>query len=234
MRKVLLVEDEDLIRAGLRKILEEVIGGYRVGSEARDGTEALNLVESLQPDLILTDIRMIGMDGLEFVRELRMGGNEVPVVIISGYADFGYAREAVRLRVVEYILKPVDPAELAAVLERLFPTGVPREEEASYIVRRIHQIVHEHLAEDLSLRELASLLSLNPQYLSKLYKQQTGTNLSDYIAAERIAKARNLLTSTSLKIYEIAALCGYPGVKHFTGVFKKRTGKTPSQVRNFG
>jgi YesN/AraC family two-component response regulator len=232
MRNVLIVEDEDVIRQGLKKILEELIGGYRLSGEARDGGEALNLLESSEPDIVLTDIRMTGMDGLDLIKQIRRVKPKLPIIVISGYADFEYARQALKYNVTDYLLKPVDRQELAHVLDRLFGAIVPGPiKETHYIVRKVRELVSENPGGDFSLKVLSDLLSVNPQYLSRVFKIQSGANLSDFVTQARIEKAVHLLQTTNLKVYEVALLCGYSGVKHFNNIFKNRIGRTPSEVR---
>ncbi|MDI4645158.1 response regulator transcription factor [Cohnella hashimotonis] len=118
MLKLLLVEDELRIRKGLIHAVRWDRLGIEVCQAAGDGREALAAARQHHPDLVLTDIRMPGMDGLEFIRELRGSGSDAVVVVISGYNDFDYAREAMRLQVTEYILKPSRPAEIEQVMLR--------------------------------------------------------------------------------------------------------------------
>lgn len=234
MKRVVLVEDEEIIRRGLKTILEEIIGGFSVVAEAGNGRNLLALIEREQPDLVITDIRMPGVDGLEVVRSLAA---RLPVIILSGYAEFEYAREAMKHGVRSYLLKPVDRIELAKVLESIFPkegNPVPDTdaEESSQIVRDVKRLVAENLASELSLQGLADRIRINSQYLSRVFKDQTGENLSRYIARLRVEKARHLLETTHLKVYEIAELCGFGNEKRFLAVFKEISGKTPSSFRN--
>lgn len=116
---ILLVEDESTIRSGFRKVLEDVIGGVHVAGEASNGREALEWLKSHTTDAVFTDIRMKEMNGIDLIKRLKEQSPALPVVIISGYNDFVYAREAIRYEAVDYLLKPVETAELAQVVERL-------------------------------------------------------------------------------------------------------------------
>ncbi|MBB6732198.1 response regulator transcription factor [Cohnella zeiphila] len=120
MFKVLIVDDEPQIRTGLGTIIPWESFGFVVAGAAEDGEEALALAGELHPDLVITDIKMPGMDGIELSRELRARRPELPILILSGYNEFSYAKEALRYGVAEYLLKPVDPAELSGVLERIY------------------------------------------------------------------------------------------------------------------
>ena len=117
--RVLLVDDEEEIRTGIsRKIDWEAVGFSLVG-EAGNGEEALELAEQLRPDVVLTDIKMPFMDGLELCRRLRQSLPAAKLVVFSGFDDFEYARQAVGMGVSEYILKPINAPELMEVLNKL-------------------------------------------------------------------------------------------------------------------
>jgi two-component system, response regulator YesN len=232
MRNVLIVEDERQIRLGLKKMIEELIGGYIVTGLASDGNEALRILEQSDPSLVITDIKMLGMGGLELIKEIRILHGELPIIILSGFAEFDLVKEALKYNVRDYLVKPVNRHELSVLLDRIFSSTERREETGGYsLIDRIRKIIYDNPAGDHSLRELALLLQMNPQYLSRMFKVKSGENLSSFIIKVRMEKAIHLLRTTNLKIYEVASLCGYPGVKYFTSLFKKTMGRTPSQVR---
>ncbi|UFT98842.1 response regulator [Radiobacillus kanasensis] len=232
MKKVLLIEDEEVIRQGVRTLLEEVIMGYKVLWESSNGEKALEIVNIEVPDLIITDIRMPRMNGIEFISLLKGKYPHLPVIIISGHDDFIYVKEALKLGVKDYLLKPIDRRELASTLDAIW-----QDKEKSYNtegydhIRQITDIIETHLEEDLSLSFIANLLNLHPNYISQLFKQGTNTNLSEYILNKRIEKSKELLKETNLKIYDISHLVGYSNAKHFASLFKKQIGKTPQQFR---
>ena len=242
MYKVLLVEDEAIIRGGLKQLIEETIGGFQVAEAAsgREALEALEALETAEPDLILTDIRMEGMSGLDMIGRIRERHPDLPVMIISGYADFEYAKQAIKYGVRDYLLKPIDRVELTQTLHRFRKQREEgRSEDAGgggdrnerQLIRKVKELIAEHLDKDLSLVYIAERVHLNHQYLSALFKQETGQTFSDYVTQCRMAKAKRLLRETNLKIYEIASLCGYASAKHFMSVFKEMVGATPGQYR---
>ncbi|TBL77483.1 response regulator [Paenibacillus thalictri] len=247
MYKVLLVEDEDLIRQGLKKLIEDVIGGFTVAQEAKNGREALESLKRSLPDLIITDIRMKEMNGLEMIEQMRHSFPDVPVLVISGYGDFEYAKKALRFKVEDYLLKPVDRIELSQYLtglkERLDgrKPGAPHhpsapqsggiEENERKIIRKVKEMIHAHLDQDISLQFIAGNVHMNHQYLSSLFKLETGQNFVDYVIQCRMERAKQLLRETNLKIYEIAKLSGYDNAKYFMTVFKQLIGVTPSDYR---
>jgi two-component system response regulator YesN len=250
MYKVMLVEDESFIRNGLKKLVEELVRGYRVIAEAKDGEEALDLLQKVTPDLLITDIRMPRMDGLHFIERLKEHGYTFPIVIISGHGEFEYAKKALRLQVADYLLKPIDRIELAKLLEKLrleleelkgpgqtdVFDSVPQDGNESggklKLIRQVKEIVKENLGGDLSLQQVADRVHLHYKYLSVLFKTETGENFSDYVQRLRIMKAKTLLLETNLRMYEIAEMCGFHNQKYFMSVFKQATGMTTRDFRN--
>lgn len=238
MLRILLVEDEANLRSGFRRVLEIVIGGVKVAGEAANGKEALDWLKCNQADAVLTDIRMGEMGGIELLRRLAVLHPELPVVIISGYSDFEYAREAIRFGAVDYLLKPVETVELARVVERLrkrlggeAETAPAREQEERQVIRRVKEMITAQLDQDISLQLLAGQVHLNHRYLSALFKSETGQNLSDYVTQMRIERAKQLLKGTQMRVQDIAPLSGYPNVKYFLAIFKQSVGATPSEYR---
>ena len=114
--KIVIVEDEAAIRNGLAGLLPKISPDYEVAGTASDGMEGLAVIREQQPDLVILDIRMTGMDGLTMLRTLRDEGNVCRAVVLSAYSDFDYARTAIELGVESYLLKPVKVKELKAVL----------------------------------------------------------------------------------------------------------------------
>lgn len=236
MIRAVLVEDEPLIRAGLREALTS-LGRIGIVAESSHGGEALAEVKKHAPDLVITDIRMAGGDGLTLIEHLRDWHPDVKVVVISGYSDFSYAQKALRFGVLDYLLKPVSRMDLARVVEQLSPTAHDREDAGSPAasthpaISRIESYVREHLDADLRLGAIARMVRLNPQYLSVLFKQNVGQNYRDFVTECRIARACRLLERTPLHTYEIAALVGYQSPGHFMTVFKNTLGMTTTDWR---
>lgn len=119
MRKVLIVDDEILSIRMLTRIIDWDRYGIEICATAEDGAEALEQFDAHHPDIILTDIRMPHMDGLEFIRQVKKRQTETEFVLISGYADFSYIKKAMEMGCSNYILKPVDEAELEETIGAL-------------------------------------------------------------------------------------------------------------------
>lgn len=239
MRKlrVLLVDDEIMIREGFKKLFDWEAHGCVVAGEAADGMEALAKIDTLNPDIVIMDINIPIMNGLKVIKMSRIKHPDTAFIIVSGYDDFSYCREALRLKITDYILKPVNYEEFGTCIDNLkismYQENVSQEpeEQDERIINSITRFMQEHLAEEMSLSVLAEEFHMNPQYISQLFKNEIGVGFLAYLTSIRMEKAKKLLLSTSLSIGEIAEQSGYGDYRVFTKVFKKSEGITPSQYR---
>lgn len=120
MLKVLIADDEPVIRAGLAQLIDWEQYGFTIAAKAKNGEQALRFIQDDKPDLIITDIRMPKMDGLQLIKTLREDRQlQTPVIILTGFHEFDYARQAIRFEVKDYLLKPVDKTELITALQRI-------------------------------------------------------------------------------------------------------------------
>ena len=117
MYRVIIVDDEPVIRRGLRETIEWDALGLEVAGEAADGAEALKLIREIRPEILITDIRMPEMDGIELIREVKKLELNIKITILSGYSDYDYLKAAIRLGVDNYLLKPIDNDELISNLK---------------------------------------------------------------------------------------------------------------------
>ena len=241
MRKlgVLLVDDEIMIREGFKRLFDWESHDCEVIGEASDGMEALNQIEMLNPDIVIMDINLPIMNGLKVIKSSRMKHPEIAFVIVSGYDDFSYCREALRLQITDYILQPVNYEEFGSCIdnlkislyERRITTEAEPEKQEERTITGITRYLQEHLEEEISLSVLEQEFHLNPQYISQLFKSEIGVGFLAYLTNIRMEKAKKLLLSTSLSVAEVAERSGYSDYRVFTKVFKKTEGVTPSQFR---
>ena len=239
MRKlrVLLVDDEIMIREGFKKLFDWETHGCTVAGEAADGMEALAKIDTLNPDIVIMDINIPIMNGLKVIKMSRIKHPDTAFIIVSGYDDFSYCREALRLKITDYILKPVNYEEFGSCIDNLkismYMENVSQEpeEQEERIINSITRFIQEHLAEEMSLSVLSEEFHMNPQYISQLFKNEIGVGFLAYLTSIRMEKAKKLLLSTSLSIGEVAEQSGYGDYRVFTKVFKKSEGITPSQYR---
>ena len=235
--RVLLVDDEIMIREGFKRLFDWEAHDCEVVGEAADGMEALAKLDALEPDIAIMDINIPIMNGLKVIQLSRIKHPDTAFVIVSGYDDFAYCREALRMQITDYILKPVNYEEFGTCIDNLKIAlfqhqssggGEQREERPIHGITRYLQ---EHLAEEVSLSVLAEEFHLSAQYISQLFKNEIGVGFLAYLTNIRMERAKQLLLSTSLSIAEVSEQSGYSDYRVFTKVFKKSEGITPSQYR---
>lgn len=235
--RVLLVDDEIMIREGFKRLFDWGAHDCEVVGEAADGMEALAKIDALAPDIAVMDINIPIMNGLKVIQLARIKHPDMAFVIVSGYDDFSYCREALRLKITDYILKPVDYEEFGTCIDNLKIALFRRQstqeadEQEERPINRLTWYLQEHLAEEISLSVLADEFHLSAQYISQLFKSEIGVNFLAYLTNIRMEKAKQLLLSTSLSIGEVSEQSGYGDYRVFTKVFKKSEGITPSQYR---
>lgn len=236
MYSVYIADDEMWVIVGLKKRIEKTGLPFHVVGEANNGVMALEEIEKKKPDILFTDIRMPGYNGLELLELLRKKELDTKVVLISGYAEFEYAQSAIRNGAYDYLLKPIDQDKLQTVLERILgdgstESGNVQELVAPSTIRKIMDEIKEHYTENITLTGLAEKYSISVSYLSELLKEHLQLSFSEYISSKRIQKAKELLADDSLSIEQIAEQTGYNDYFYFTKVFKKNTGISPSKYR---
>jgi len=235
--RVLLVDDEIMIREGFKRLFDWEGHGCQVVGEAADGMAALTQIDELAPDIVIMDINIPIMNGLKVIQLSRIRHPDTAFVIVSGYDDFAYCREALRLQITDYILKPVDYEEFGACIDALKIGFFRRRTEQEPLpgeerpITAITRYLQAHLAEDVSLTVLAEEFHLSAAYISQLFKSEIGVNFLTYLTNIRMEQARRLLLSTSLSIAQVSEQSGYGDYRVFTKVFKKAQGVTPSQYR---
>ena len=237
--RVLLVDDEIMIREGFKRLFDWEAHDCEVVGEAGDGMEALTRIDTLRPDIVIMDINIPIMNGLKVIQLSRIKHPQTAFVIVSGYDDFSYCREALRLQITDYILKPVNYEEFGGCIDSLkislfeqrVSAAAEPEKQEERTITGLTRYLQEHLAEEISLSVLAEQFHLNPQYISQLFKSEIGVNFLAYLTNIRMERAKKLLLTTSLSIAEVAEQSGYGDYRVFTKVFKKSEGVTPSQYR---
>ena len=237
--RVLLVDDEIMIREGFKRLFDWEAHDCKVVGEAADGMEALAQIDTLRPDIVIMDINIPIMSGLKVIQLSRIKHPQIAYVIVSGYDDFSYCQQALRLQITDYILKPVNYEEFGTCIDNLkislfeqrIATAEEPKEQEERVITGITRYLQEHLAEEVSLSVLAEEFHLNPQYISQLFKNEIGVGFLAYLTNIRMEKAKKLLLSTSFSVAEIAEQAGYGDYRVFTKAFKKTEGITPSQYR---
>ena len=245
MYRVILVDDERLIIRGLSSVVPWAELGCEVAGVAYDGKSGLELIRSLKPDIVMTDIRMPNMDGLTMLAAIRSEYPQIQTAVLTAYRDFDYARQALTLGVCRYLLEPSNLDELKETV-RLMASRLdtmparkdePEEETVqaagNHLVRAALAYIREHCSEQhLSLGEVADHVYVSQWHLSKLLNRETNQSFFDLLGGMRIARAKEMLSDSALRIHEIAEKTGFSDVAHFSRSFKKITGCTPGEYRN--
>ena len=177
--RVLLVDDEIMIREGFKKLFDWETHECVVVGEAADGMEAITKIDEEQPDIVIMDINIPIINGLKVIQLSRVKYPSMAFVIVSGYDDFSYCREALRMQITDYILKPVnnEVKEKPVVKKERVITGITK-------------YMQEHLSEDVSLHILSEEFHLNSQYISQLFKNEIGVNFLTYLTNIRMEHAK--------------------------------------------
>lgn len=278
---LLIVDDEQNIRNGLKAGVDWASVGIDRVYSAQDGGEALAVCEKYPVDIIISDIRMSGVDGMELGARLAILYPDIKIILLSGYADFEYARKAIQFGAVEYLQKPVKIPELLACVKKLVvsinsslrvkeeeaknqrqneiinlmdkpgqPDKVMKGYEGFLMHDRIFgekdfagykkyspmitlalNFIYANCSRDITVDDVAVFLKKSNNYFSSQFKKEIGMSFVEYLNRLRVEQAKVLLTQTTMMTYEISSLVGFNDYKYFSVVFRKSTGKSPSQYR---
>ncbi len=256
MYGLIIVDDEDIILDGLSQYIDWNNLGFSLLGTANTIAQAQELVENHRVAVVLTDLHLEDESGLDLISSLRKEHPHIKCVILSGYGEFQYAQQALRLDVFDFLTKPVEFHLLYETFQKLYtlleqaPTPEPPRPpsgegegylaevdemishlDSSDVVEQIKEYIGEHYMENITLQSLSDQFFLHPIYLSKLFKSKTGENFIDYLTTVRYTVAKKLLEESTLKVYEIGDLCGYKSPKYFSKIFKTLSGHTPKEYR---
>lgn len=244
MFKAVIIDDEDLVREAVRLLGRWEEFGIRRIFEAMNAKDGLAIIDKEKPDLIITDMKMPVMNGVELLKELVSRQSGSPIIVVSGFSDFEYTKQAIRSKVVDYILKPIDAQDL----NNAIATAVSKLEEradgiepvlesddnlvSNRIMSDIFAYIKENYAREITLEDLSHRFYASKEHISRTFKREYKTNLFNYITDLKIAKAKELLVKTSLSVEEIATSVGFSNGNYFSKAFKKFLNITPSEFRS--
>lgn len=251
MYRVLLVDDEHIIVEGLRRVVKwedyhcQVVG---TASDARSGAEA---IRRLKPHILFTDIHMPDQDGLTMLAGIRSEFPDMKVTVLTGYREFAYAQEAIRLGVTRFLLKPSKMDEIHEALQAMTAQlgtaetgGAPEAAEedpsagkeqsaaGSFIVNQAVAYMEQNFRQKLTLQDVADCCYVSQWHLSKLLNKYAGKSFYDLLNTFRVNAAKELLTDPSLKIGDIGEMVGYADTGHFARTFKRLEGVSANEYRN--
>lgn len=268
MYKVVIIDDEEIIVRGLTQMLPWSKWDCEVAGSADNGIEGLALIERVHPSIVITDICMPQMDGLTMIAALKEKYPKMRIMILTGYSEFEYARQALHLGVNRLLVKPSKMDELVEAMESMTADlrrmGIGPDDEQpfvddsheenetddaaaegagssedeaegaakSFIVRRAVEYMRENYDSHLRLEDVADRVYVSQWHLSKLLNRSLGKNFSEIMNEIRVDKAKELLRNPEFRIGDIAEKVGFLDMAHFSRVFKKLTGRSPSDFRN--
>ncbi len=253
MTRVMIVDDEKYVRLGIKANTDWALIGCEVVADAANGREALEMAKETRPDLVISDIKMPKMDGIELATKLSELYPGIKIIFLTAYDDFEYARSAIRIGVSDYLLKPFQDGDLEGAIQRLLhihqsASGTTKEMEEKLIpVSRIIDNVgnkHVQLSIDyianhftntnLTIAEIAENIGVSEGHLSRLFKSEAGISLNNFLIRYRIRKAMDYLKDPQIKVYEVVDKVGYQDNAYFSNAFKKLVGKSPSEYQHNG
>jgi len=262
---IMICDDEPMVRLGLKVMLEELAPSEHEFIETSNGRELVDKA-ALRPDLAFVDVQMPIMNGLDAIEAARDLSPSTKWILLTGHAQFDYAQRAVRLGVIDYLLKPVGIYEISALMSRAdewkdsgkivqsylkavtdldFDISSPQRmalqiqelagekgELPADTISKVKAYVQRRYRDDIGVNSIADYLKITPNYLSRIFRNQTGVKLSDYLNGVRISKAKELLAGNpNAAIKNVAEQVGYYSSRHFTKVFYKIEGITPSEYQ---
>lgn len=263
MITLMIADDEVMTRRGL-EMLNWHDHGFQLVGIAANGIEARQLSLSQKPDLLLTDIRMPGLDGLALMDSLNQQRCAPKVIFITAYHQLDYALKAIQLGALGFVLKPTDPDEIMAACLKAKATIIEerqrqhteeelRDQLEEYaltlqgkhtshqessskhpVIQQMLQTMEKQYMKDITIEHIADKNHFNADYLSRLFKKETGDNFLNTLTRIRMQKAVELLANPHLEIYKIAEQVGIRDARYFGQVFKKRYGLTPNEFRKKG
>ena len=261
MIRLLIADDEKLEREALADMVSRRFEHEVVLELAENGRKAADTAVLWGADLILMDIEMPGMSGLDAARAVLAQRPACRVIFVTAYSLFQYAHEAVHLGACDYLLKPVDPDELEASVRRAMrqieterkleelAAAQPQQEQTeteeeaedapeegensqtALVMAHVRRYLEDNYMFDLSLDSVGEILHISPAYLSAQFKKYQKMNFLDCLTELRINAAKELLADPFRSSAEVASMVGYEDASYFARAFKKRTGMTPTQYR---
>lgn len=248
----MITEDEPLVREGLKQYFNWEELGFTALFEAENGKIGMEIALREQPDLVITDIRMPEMNGLEMIEQLRTELPYTSFVILTGFSEFSYAQKAIQLGGVHgYLLKPLQYAEslamISACIEKIrqgkpklqlenhhiesIQQEKPAQSDDFLLFQQIESFIMENIKQELTLHTVAEHFFYNPSYLSRLFKSKLNKNYMTFVSEIRIQYAKECLKNPHFSITDVSKMCGYKSYKHFVKIFKSISSMTPTDYR---
>ncbi|WP_270670750.1 response regulator transcription factor [Paraclostridium bifermentans] len=249
MLDIIVVEDEAPIRDWIAYTISNISDEFNVLASASNGKEAYELALNLKPKVIISDIKMPIMGGIELTKKIKEVFPDIYVILLTNYAEFSYAKEAISCGVYEYLVKSdIRPKELKEILDkvnesvkeleknkasRLQKENTLSESKDGYskTIKKSIDYIHKNYKQHISLQDISNYVFLSHEYFSRLFKEEVGENFSSYLTNYRMKKAESLIKNTDMKISQIAIEVGYTNASYFSRSYKKFKGISPEDDR---
>lgn len=250
--RILIADDEPIERAVIGKTIRNYFGDEVEVYEAVNGREAIEIFRQEDCQIALLDISMPGINGLEAAEEIRRENEVCSIIFLTAYDEFDFAKRAIKVRALDYLLKPSAKEELIMVLEEAVHLAGHRADESEertaaveddkrdekqepmknqLFSEYIRGYIEAHYMEDISLQDAAAQLHYSDAYFCRFFKQNFDKNFIMYLSELRVEKAKELLEDMTINVKDISNRVGFRDSGYFTKVFKRITGVTPSEYR---
>lgn len=251
MYRILLADDDKELRYLYSKMKAWQKNGFVVSAFASNGKEALEILEKESFDMLVTDIKMPFVDGLDLVREIKKKNIQILPVLMSSYNEFEYARQGLVLGAFDFIVKPVTEKALTEMLERakICLGEYARNRGINELILSVFQkygidaqndrflndiciFLSENMGQDVTTDAAADAMKLNKDYFGKIFKKRTGMTFHSLYKIIKVEYAKLLIKNSLYKNYEISDMLGYSSPDYFAKIFKEVAGMTPSEYKN--
>lgn len=250
MYKVLIADDDYAVRYAYSKMKIWSDSGFEIAEQVSDGQLALDTIKKEKFDIIIADICMPLLNGIDLLREMRKCNIDTEVIFVSSYNEFEYARQGLILGAFDYILKPVKSYKLQEVLKR----AKEKLDEKTYnrisgscvkmafhhfgiktntaFSEKLFQFLSENENIVITMEDAADYFGISKDYFGKLFKQNFGISFNHFYSVLKVEYAKTLMREHNYKAYEISEMLGYSSRDYFTKIFKEVTGTTPTEYKN--
>ena len=258
---VLVADDEIIERKVLLKTLQKNLEGQCELFQAENGREALEIYEKEKIQIAILDIEMPGINGIQAAEKIREKDKNCCIIFLTAYDEFSYAKKAITVRALDYILKPWDEKELMLVLEEAMRLAGEKEEQTrirkvaeqaeagqqimeeepdyanenlriSKVTEMLKDYICENYMKDLSVQQMAEKTNYSEPHFCRLFKQSFGQNFTSYLTEYRINMAKKMLEQPTVNVKDVGKNVGYEDSNYFTKVFRRITGQSPTEYRN--
>lgn len=252
MYRLMIADDERIEREALYETLFKFFGDQCIIFQAKNGREALKLYEEEKIQIAILDIEMPGMNGIEAAEEIRKQDKRCSIIFLTAFDEFSYAKKAIGIRALDYLLKPFDQEELLLVVEEAMRltdehsgaqagneeqdlASEGQEEGSDARLSKVAELTEDYIRRnymyDISMQDVARAMNYSEAYFSKLFKQSFQKNFTAYLTEFRVNEAKLRLEEPTVNVKDIGRAVGYGDSNYFAKVFKRITGVSPTEYR---